>query len=538
MKQNKTLIFVLIFLLGIFLRVWKLPQFPIQLNHDEITQVYDAISIAQTARDIYGNFLPTIFQSVGDYKPPFYTYATSLVYLIVGNHEWTIRVVGVIFGILIIPGVFWFTIKLTKQVALALFASFFIAISPSEIFFSRKSFESGAGIFFLLISFSCFLTFFEKQEQKWLYFGLVSSTFGMYTYFSHAIIIPLMLIAFIFIFRERFVQLKKKFLPFIILFIILILPLLVIIFTNPGARFRSQTVFITADRSLGEYLKYSNFPIKTLFDFSFNRYLEQFNPLFLFGNGLDLTNQGPINSGPLLLIQLPLILIAIFYFLKNRNLTKESKLLTALIILGTLPSGITFEPHSPHRMAIVFTIFNIISGIGAFFLWQKINNFKKQYRFTSILVLLVLVIINVIYFLNIYFVNYPYEKSQYLHYPFKEVSKFAWSKYYDFDTIVFDPMFGEDAPFIGTAAHYYLAYYGNYPPSRFQKEYRVGSKERETIFDKFSIRKVDWRQDKDLKDTLIIASPWEIPIDKIDKSKIIKEFNFYDGKVAFYALKM
>src|SRR3989344_8994935 len=156
MKKN-IFILLLIIALGGFLRLYRLADFPVQLNHDEISQLYDAISIAQTGKDIYVNFLPTIFPSINDFKSPFYTYATAFVYLIVGNHEWIIKVPGVVFGILIIPAVFWFTLLLTKQSKVALSASFFTAIAPFEIFFSRKSFENIAGIFLLLIGVSCFI---------------------------------------------------------------------------------------------------------------------------------------------------------------------------------------------------------------------------------------------------------------------------------------------------------------------------------------------------------------------------------------------
>jgi len=157
---------------------------------------------------------------------------------------------------------------------------------------------------------------------------------------------------------------------------------------------------------------------------------------------------------------------------------------------------------------------------------------------TLIFVLVTALTVNVVSFLHIYFVNFPYEKSQYIQYPFKQVAQFAWSQYNVFDTIVFDPLFGEVAPFIGTGAHYYLGYFGNYPPSKFQEQYRIGKKEREDIFDKFSIRKIDWREDQNLKNTLIIGSPWSLPIDTIDKSKIIKTFYFYNNVVAFYAIRL
>lgn len=544
--RSSKFLFLIILILGIFLRIWKLPEFPLPLSHDEVSQVYDAISIAQTGKDIYGNFLPTIFPSVGDFKSPFYTYVTALVYLLIGNHEWMIRVPGVIFGILIIPTVFWFTFKLTREPKIALFASFFTAISPSEIFFSRKSFENGAGIFFLLVSLSALCTYLEKQkQQRWLYLAAALSALGMYTYFSHAVIIPLMIATFILIFRKRFTQGFKEYLPPVFLWILFIIPLVIIITTNPGSRYRSQTVFITQDITLGRELKYTEsenpfislfLHFKTIGDFSFNRYLSQFDPVYLFSNGLDLTNQGPINSGPLLLFQLPLLLIAVFYLIKRVDFTNSAKLLIFLMILGALPSGLTFEPHSPHRMIIVFTILNIITGIGAYFLSIRIKRLRKAFKATSIFILITILVINIVSFLHIYFVNYPYEKSQYVQYPFKQVAQFAWSQYGNFDSIVFDPLFGKDVPFVGTGAHYYLAYFGNYPPSKFQKQYKIGEKTREFLFDKFSIRKIDWGQDRNLKNTLIIGSPWSLPVSSIDKSKIIKTFYFYDNMVAFYAI--
>ncbi|MDO8638360.1 MAG: glycosyltransferase family 39 protein [Candidatus Daviesbacteria bacterium] len=541
-------LFLIIFALGIFLRVWKLPEFPIQLNHDEVSQAYDAISIVQTGKDIYGNFLPTIFPSVGDFKSPFYTYATSLTYFLIGNHEWMIRVPGVIFGILIIPAVFWFTLKLTKESKIALFASFFTAISPSEIFFSRKSFENGAGIFFLFVAVSCLLTYLENQKhQKWLYLTAFLSALGMYTYFSHAIIIPLMLVTFILIFRKKFTQGIEKYLLAFLLWILLIIPLVIIISTNPGSRFRSQTVFITQDSILARQLEYaksensiiSNFQnFKTIGDFSFNRYFGQFDPAYLFGNGLDLTNQGPVNMGPLFLFQLPLLLIAIFYLIQRVEFANPGRLLVFLIALGAIPSGLTFEPHSPHRMIIVFTILNIITGIGAYYLWQRINRLNVPVKLITILVLAAILTMNVAYFIHIYFANYPYEKSQYIQYPFKQVAQFAWSQHENFDLIVFDPLFGEVVPFIGTGAHYYLAYFGNFPPAKFQNEYRKGEKEREVLFDKFSIRKIDWREDQNLKKVLFVGSPWSLPIQTIDKNKILKTFYFYNGQPAFYAVKL
>lgn len=545
--SNKTLILLLVILIGVVFRFYRLSDYPVQLNHDEMTQLYDAISIAQTGKDIYGNFLPFIFPSIGDFKPPFYTYITSLFFMIFGWREITIRLPAVLFGLLMIPAVYLFTSKLFRNNKIALLSAFFTSIAPFEIFFSRKSFENGAGIFLMLLGFSCLFLYTEKRRPVWFYSAAGVFAAAMYTYFSHAIIIPLLLVTFFFIFRQNFSINYKKVLGPAFVFIILTIPLISLILINSDTRFRTQTVFIKQDVNLGRELDFikETSPVletfmrsKIVSDYVFNRYLKQFDPGYLFVNGLDLTSQQLLGMGPLFLIQLPLLVLGIIYLIQLKGLDQQKKFIAAWIILGMIPSGLTFEDYSPHRVVMVFTMLNIISAVGLFWIIKLIISYK---RFTYFLLgsIAVLIGLNVFYFINMYFVNYPFEKSQYLQYPFKQVALYAWSQYQNFDMIVFDPQFGDIEPEIGVGAHYYFAYFGHVPPAKFQKEYHAGSKPREMIFDKFSIRQVYWPADKDLKSTLVIASPWSVPEqDVADKSKIIKRFFFYNGKLAFYAIKL
>src|SRR3989344_4875071 len=162
--SKRFLILLLVILIGAVFRFYKLSDFPVQLNHDEITQLYDAISIAQTGKDIYGNFLPFIFPSIGDFKPPFYTYITSFFFMIFGWRELTIRLPGALFGLFMIPAVYLFTLKLLRNNNIALLSAFFTSIAPFEIFFSRKSFENGAGIFLMLLGFFCLFSYMEKKR--------------------------------------------------------------------------------------------------------------------------------------------------------------------------------------------------------------------------------------------------------------------------------------------------------------------------------------------------------------------------------------
>lgn len=406
-----------------------------------------------------------------------------------------------------------------------------------------------AGMFFMILGFATLLGVINRQiSNKMLFVSSILIAIAAYTYFSHAILIPILVLAFVFIYREQFLENFKQVLLPLTLLIILLLPISVVIITNPDARYRSQTVFVTQDINLGQnidYAKSSNPSItflernKAILDFSFTRFLQQFDLKFIFAEGLDFTNQGPLGQGLLLFVQLPFLILGIIYLVKLKDFKQEKIFLLVWILLGMLPSGLTFEQHSPHRSIMVFTMLNIISAIGIFSIFKYLNSLDKSAFKLALLIILILIFsINYLYFLHMYYVNFPYEKSQEIHYPFKQVAKFAWSEYDNFDQIIFDPVFGETAPVIGTAAHYYLAYYGNYPPAKFQKEYRKGEKEREILFDKFSIRKIDWREDQNLTNILFIGSSWSLPIDQIDKSKIIKTFYFYNKQPAFYAIKL
>lgn len=548
-RINTIIVLLAITFLGTSLRFYKLDQYPVQLNHDEVTQLYDAISIVKTGKDIYGNFMPIMFKSVGDYKSPFYTYTTSVFYMLFGGGELTIRLPGALFGTLMILAVFWFVLSLFENRKIALFASFFTAIAPFEIFFSRKSFENSAGILLMLVGFSILLMHLKKRlSVRWVYLASLIFSFTVYTYFSHAIILPLILIVFIFIFRKYFFPDWRKYILSLILFIILYLPIIVLTVTNPDLSYRSKTVFIKQDVNLGEQIRFARignyfldnlFENKVFLDFSFTRYLFQFNPIYLFANGLDLTDQGILGSGPLYFFELPFLLLGIIFLLKQKSLSLETKFIFFWIIIGMIPSGLTFESFSPHRVIMVFTMLNIISAVGFYYF---MNNTSKLRVFTSkisLAILCLMIFLNFSFFMHVYFINYPNEKSQNIQYPFEQISRFVWEQYNLVDSIVFDPLYGVHAPFIGTGAHYYLAYFGNYPPDKFQREYRDGKRERETIFGKFSIRKLDWRVDQNLKNTIIIASPWSLPIDNINKDKIIKTFKYYNGKKdAFYAIKL
>jgi len=146
-----------------------------------------------------------------------------------------------------------------------------------------------------------------------------------------------------------------------------------------------------------------------------------------------------------------------------------------------------------------------------------------------------------LYFFFLYTIDHPIDKSEFIQYPYKNVGQIAAKYYDDYNRIIFDPRFGKDAPWIGGASYYYLAYYGKFPVDKMQKEYKVTDIDGKSVisFGKYEIRKVYWPVDKNLKNTLIIASPWVVSKGTFGRAKLLDEIKTYQGTItSFYVLSL
>jgi hypothetical protein len=545
-------ILTLIILVGVVLRFGFLDRYPVQLNHDEISQLYDLASVVQTGKDIYSNFLPLAFPSTGDYKVGHYIYLSVIPYLLLGDKEVTIRIAAAFFGSLTVLAGLFFVFYLTKNKKLALLSAAALAITPSEIFYSRKSFEYAVGEFFVYLGFALLL---KPSQNTWFKVGgLISLAVAMYFYTALTMIVPLMLIACWWILRKKDFQ-KIPLLKLIIFFVVLLIPLINLSLFNKDIRYRANSVFVTQDLAFGYELSLNGgntnsfIFLKTAADFIFTKYLNQFRPDYLFLSGLNLTNQAPVGMGPLLVIQLPFVLLGLVYLIRKEQF-RVLYLLTSFTIIAFLPSSITFESFSPHRSVMAFSLISIISAFGLYYLILLMSHLNKYYRFTAMALFAGLLSLNLVYFYNIYTVSYSYEKSVEIHYPYKQITQYAWSKYQNYDQIIIDIQYGEVAPVNAVAAHYYLAYYGHIPPAQFQQGLKLDKGG--IRYDKFLIKKVDWLTEKNYKNTLLIASPWSVPLDMIQKNQgdcqksefkicnfqITDSFSFFDHTPAFYAIEL
>ncbi len=527
-----------------FLRFYQLDRFPVQLNHDEVSQIYDVISIAETGKDIYGHPFPLAFKSTGDYKPGHYIYISLLPYLLFGDHEAVIRIPSAFFGTLSAISVFVFTLIITNNVGLAFIAGLVFAVNPSDIFYARKSFESVIGVFLMFSGLSFVLQYIQGKQMVVLkYLGATLLVLSMYVYTSYTLITPLILLLLGLVYGNKLFRRDK--LQSIVFLIIVLLPLLYITFINRDIKFRASSVFISQDPVLGRQLDYvksegslvtSLFTYKVYADYVFEKFLNQLNPVHIFVNGLDFTNQGYLGMGPLMFVELPFFIIGLIFLIKKYRHPDHKKFLLGLLLISFFPSAITFENYSPHRSVVAFSVITIIVAFGLYWVICVLTRIKSTLMRTIIFFsLAVIFLFNLTYFLQMYTVNLPYEKSQHIHYPYKEVAEFASAQHRNYRQVIVDQLYGEVWPVRAVAVQYYLAYYGNYTPGQLQREYK---EENGVIsFDNFQIRHIEWSEDNKLADTLLIASPWSIPTEITSSNRVIKTFYFYDHTPAFYAIQ-
>src|SRR5258708_5680314 len=147
-KKGTWSILLGIIVIASVLRLWRLGSVPLSPDWDEAALGYNAYAILHTGRDEYGKFLPLVLQSFNDYKPALYTYIALPFIAIFDLSVFAVRLPSALFGIITVFATFFLVKELTKRNDVALLSSFFLAISPWHIQFSRVAFETNVGLAF------------------------------------------------------------------------------------------------------------------------------------------------------------------------------------------------------------------------------------------------------------------------------------------------------------------------------------------------------------------------------------------------------
>lgn len=541
----ENLILALILILGLTLRVWNLSNNPPGLTWDEAALGYNAYSITQTLRDEYGNFLPLTLVSFGDYKPALYAYFIIPFVLALGLTEVAVRLPSVVAGMGIIIISFLLIKELFKEKWLALSVAFFAAIAPMAIQFSRAAWESNVAVFLNLLG--LYLFFKALKNSAFYALSAIAFSLSMLCYQGSKIFVPILLFGLL-IFYRKSVKYSKSFLASLVLVSLTVtLVYASTFFLGQSDRLAVQNFFAykrldekveTIVREDGHYASSAYFQILhgewwSYFSGIAERYLIYFSPRTLFIDG----DYSPRHSTPDLGILnfYGLILVPFGFYLLWRKQESGRKIILYLLFTAMIPAVLSRDLISMVRALNLIIPLIILEGFGFYFLVIKLSQVLRIKKLIPALGLLSIVFINLVLFIDSYFIHMPKESATDWMYGYKQAvtQGYDLSKY---SQVIFTNEYGQ--PYI-----YYL-FYSKYPPQKFQAQAVL---ERESLdvgtvkkIDNIEFRKVNWPSDRGLENTLIIGTGKEIPdadVSTEKKSKKLFDLKLVDGETAIKVIE-
>ncbi len=508
MKQ-KLLLIAVVFLAAI-LRLYWLGLVPPALYWDEASLGYNAFSIAKTARDEHGVFLPhDSFAAFGDYKPIGYIYAVAGFVKLLGLSEISVRLPSAMAGVLLSLVTYFLVkeLKFSRKTSLA--AALFVAVSPWSLQMSRAGFEANLATFFSTFG---VLLFLRRWPLSAVFFVL-----AMYTFNSHRVFVPLLVGALSLIFVRDLIKSWKKSLIFYVLFFLLLLPLVPHLLSTEGKlRFNEVTwlnnlsLVETSNRAIadnnGVWWAKIVFNRRVFYVLEFSRhYLDHFRPDFLFISG-DINPRLSVRSfGEMYWLDLPLFLIGLFWLLRRRN--KATAVLLSWLLLAPIPAAMARETPHALRVLNVLPVPMIISAVG-------LVKVPKILGAGAALVLAILVFL----YLQSYYLVYPVKFANEWQYGYKQMVEYVSRIQNNYDYVSVTNHYGR--PYI------YFLFYNQYSPEKYWRN-RLAFKDQFGFwsvagFDKYVF---DGREMKGKG--LFVRSPEE-PMPGHKEIKTLKNFVFYE----------
>ncbi len=531
--RKKLLIFFLIIIIAVFLRFYRLDEFPPSLNWDEISIGYNAYSILMTGRDEWGEFLPLSFRAYGDYKLPGYIYLDTFFIRAFGLNEWGVRLPSAILGLWIVIFIFLIAKNLTNT-NLALWVMFISAVTPWLIILSRIALEANLALFFTTAS-----LYFLLRGIKKKYFLPIATLFLGLSLFSYnssrVVVLPLTLLAGI-LFWQRIKNTKASLVAFTVLAIFFITAFPLALLQDSSARYKWTTILDEGAISRINELRGSAALPSVVDKLIYNKityfipqvlgnYFSHFNPNFLFFNGGSNYQYSVPGSGLFHISLLPFLILGFYQiFLKKE---KWQYFILGWFLIAPLPAAITRD--SPHALRSLLMIppFLIICVFGINVIT---HNLKPVYVKVLLAIFTIVLVFQTVQFWQNYIGNYTRSYSWSWQYGYKETINFVKQNYGNYSKVYFTKKYGEP--------HEFMLFYLKIDPQFFRDgavpvRYKKSDWYWVDSFGKFEFIN-DWEVKERLKKepkekSLLVTSPGNYPAG----SKLIKTINFLDDQPAF-----
>ncbi|MDO8638367.1 MAG: glycosyltransferase family 39 protein [Candidatus Daviesbacteria bacterium] len=418
MKNSIKILLLIIILLASFLRIYKLDQVPLALNWDEAAFGYNAYTIANWGKDEWGNSFPLVFTSFRDDKHPVIVYITAVLIKVFGLSDYSARLPTALFGVFNVWLIYLLAKQLFKKKSIALFAAFFLAVSPYNIHLSRGLWESNYALFFYMCGLYLFLRALENKPKL---FPISTFSFGLSFFSVHAskIVVPPTLILLMMLNFKKVFNNKKYFI-ITLLSIVILIALTLSDSRILGLSRIEQTRFSNQKIMNTELYKKTHFYYAGLLEVVFIQYKLHFTPEYLFISGDQNPRNSPKKFGEFYPVDAPLLVVGLIYLLMYRS--KITLIILSWLFLSPIPSSLVVGAPSGNRALFMMGSLPLIAALGA---GSILSWFKGKLKLVVLVVMIILLSTQVFSFLNYYFNVYPKKDPHDWQYGMKQIVEFV-----------------------------------------------------------------------------------------------------------------
>ncbi len=505
------ILLLIIIIVAAALRFWQIDKIPPGLNRDEAAIGYTAYSLLKTGKDEYGVKFPLSLKSFGDWKLSLYPYLTIPPIFVFGLTEFAVRFSSALFGILTVIIVYLIAKELFPRLSSAyhLLPAALLAISPWHMFFSRTASEANTAVFFTALGFWLFLISLKKE--KFFPLAFVCLALPFYTYHGNHIFTPFFLLGLL-IFYWKKIKKNAFFwagsLIFLILFTFISFQTLL-----SADKTKISGLLLISDRSLvyekivldkvehqdQSGLSSKIFHNKMIFlgNNIIQNYLKSFSAQFLFIQGGSNVQHNIPDFGNLYLWQAPFLVLGIIFLIKNRE--SNFHFLLWWLLISPIPGILTRDaPHSARMAAIlplpeIIIAYGVGKSIGLF-----VNMMQKK---IVVLAILLPTIFYLSFFIDRYFLHFPYKSASAWGYPYKKLVERVMPIQNNYKEVIMSKP--DYSPYI------YFAFYQKISPEKLQtemKHYPLTDEGFEHVkqLGNLHFRKIIWEKDLRVPNRLLI----------------------------------
>lgn len=340
---------------------------PIYLTHDEVIYARNALSIAESGRDLSGQLLPISIPVTGTfYATPANIYLTALFLKVLPLSEITVRLPSVLVGLVCV----WLTFVVARNVLrdwrLGAVAAAILLMTPAHFIHSRL----GTDHLYLVVCILAWLAVLTREDHepssgRWFLAG-ASLGASLYTYLGAAITAPAcMAITFIWLAVSGARQ-SRAYLSVAAGFVVLSLPFLLWHVTHPGQYVDQMRMYALAGQATPTVAPtVEEAPAGVVERISV--YWDYFNPSFLFFAGDTGLLNGTRYTGVFLLPMLVLLPVGLAAMLARGN---TGLLLIMTLAASPLAATVVAERYRINRALMMLPIASIAAAAAIEWMWK------------------------------------------------------------------------------------------------------------------------------------------------------------------------